>query len=433
MVKNYEHVLEGIIQGMSDGVIILSLDGKVQYTNPAAASILDIEPDDLNQQSMAMAFYEYEENDRFNQTILNVLYNPDQRHYDLVPYYTGSEFRQLNVMTSILNVDGTKSGIIMVICDITELASLKIRYTEQVTALLDSLVKSFSTAIDERSSYTANHTRNMVRIGTAFIDWLERSGETGGGLHFDEDKKKSFLMSVWLHDIGKLTIPLGVMDKATRLGDRLGNIEQRLDRIHLLDRIAVLDGSLDEEAYREREAQRECLLEDVYRINSTGFVGDDELKRVNEISELSYIEEDGSEHPVLTDEELRCLQIRKGTLTDDERSIMQSHADKTRRILENVEFPDAFADVPEWAARHHEMINGSGYPDNIKSDEIPPEVRLLTILDIFEALTAQDRPYKKPIPPERSFEILYSMADEGCIDKDILDLFKRSRAWESCN
>ena len=102
MVKNYEHVLEGIIQGMSDGVIILSLDGKVQYTNPAAASILDIEPDDLNQQSMAMAFYEYEENDRFNQTILNVLYNPDQRHYDLVPYYTGSEFRQLNVMTSIL-------------------------------------------------------------------------------------------------------------------------------------------------------------------------------------------------------------------------------------------------------------------------------------------------------------------------------------------
>jgi hypothetical protein len=221
------------------------------------------------------------------------------------------------------------------------------------------------------------------------------------------------------------------MDKATRLGDRLGDIEQRLDRIHLLDRIAVLDGSLDEEAYREREAQREWLLEDVYRINSTGFVGDDELKLLKQMSELSYTEEDGSEHPVLTDEELRCLQIRKGTLTDDERSIMQSHADKTRRILENVEFPDAFADVPKWASRHHEMINGSGYPDHIKNDEIPPEVRLLTILDIFEALTAQDRPYKKPIPPERSLEILYSMADEGCIDQDILALFERSRAWES--
>ncbi len=430
-VKNYEQILEGIIQGMSDGVIILGLDGKVQYTNPAAAALLDIDPEELNQHSMATAFYEYEENDRFNQTILNVLYDPDQRHYDLVPYYTGSEFRQLNVMTSILSVDGARSGIIMVISDITELASLRIRYTEQVTALLDSLVKSFSSAIDERSHYTANHTRNMVRIGTAFIDWLERSGENGAGLHFDEDRKKAFLMSVWLHDIGKLTIPLGVMDKATRLGNKLGVIEQRLDRIHLLDRVAMLDGSIDEETFREREAQREKILEDIRRINSDGFVGEDEMQSVHEMSELTYTEEDGSMRPVLTDEEISCLQIRKGTLTDEERSIMQSHADRTRRILENVEFPDAFADVPEWAARHHEMINGSGYPDHIRNGEIAPEVRLLTILDIFEALTAQDRPYKKPIPPERSLEILRSMADEGCIDKDILALFERSRAWEA--
>ena len=109
---------------------------------------------------------------------------------------------------------------------------------------------------------------------------------------------------------------------------------------------------------------------------------------------------------------------------------MQEHVIRTRRILEKVEFPDAYTDVPDWASMHHELINGSGYPDHKEGDEIPFEVRLLTILDIFEALTAKDRPYKKPFSAGKAFGILNNMADEGCIDKNILDMFEKSKAWE---
>jgi HD-GYP domain-containing protein (c-di-GMP phosphodiesterase class II) len=109
---------------------------------------------------------------------------------------------------------------------------------------------------------------------------------------------------------------------------------------------------------------------------------------------------------------------------------MQGHVIMTRRILENVEFPDKFAMVPEWAASHHELLNGKGYPDHKKGDEIPREVRILTILDIFEALTAKDRPYKKPLKTEKSLQILWSMVEEGAIDGELLALFEESRAWE---
>ena len=93
-------------------------------------------------------------------------------------------------------------------------------------------------------------------------------------------------------------------------------------------------------------------------------------------------------------------------------------------------FPGSYADIPAWAGAHHEQLNGRGYPDGLTAEEIPMEVRLLTILDVFEALTAKDRPYKKPFSPERALSILRSMADEGAVDGELLTLFERSGAWQ---
>ena len=218
-----------------------------------------------------------------------------------------------------------------------------IHYAVQISLLLDSLVKSLSTAVDERSSYTGSHTRHMVQIAEHFLDWLEK---TKNGWIFDSDRRKAFLMSVWLHDIGKLTIPLEVMDKATRLGSLLPELEERLRVIGLL-----------------------------------------------------------------------------------ERNIMESHAVKTKRILQDVKFPKIYEQVPVWASDHHEFLNGKGYPEHIAAENIPPEARLLTILDVFEALTAKDRPYKKPMPLRKALLVLDNMASCGQIDPDILSLFKKSRAW----
>ena len=142
------------------------------------------------------------------------------------------------------------------------------------------------------------------------------------------------------------------------------------------------------------------------------------------------LDENGKEQPLLTAGEMENLSIRKGTLNAREREIIQSHVVVTARILDQIQFPDEYGHVPIWASEHHELLSGRGYPDHLQGRQIPKEVRLLTILDIFEALTAKDRPYKKPMTVERALSILESMVSNGDLDGDILALFKGSRAWE---
>ena len=109
---------------------------------------------------------------------------------------------------------------------------------------------------------------------------------------------------------------------------------------------------------------------------------------------------------------------------------MESHVVMTSRILEQVSFPKAYSQVPQWAGSHHELLNGRGYPAHLSGAEIPEEVRLLTILDVFDALTARDRPYKPGMPVEKALSILHSMVNEGTMDGNILALFEESKAWE---
>ena len=302
------------------------------------------------------------------------------------------------------------------------------QYSAQISELLDSLVRALSKAIDERSHYTANHTRNMVSIGERFLDRLD---EIGHPFRFDEEKRKAFLMSVWLHDVGKLAIPLEVMDKATRLGGLLPELEERFRIIGLLDRIAKAEGRYTEEEFSTRTQEREKLLSAVRRINSAGFLPDEDRMLIEALAEKTYVDEEGNTCPWITELEKDCLLIKKGTLTTEERSVMESHVVITKRILSHVSFPKTYAQVPSWASAHHEFLNGEGYPLHRKMDAVPEEARLLTILDVFEALTAQDRPYKKPMPLEKALSILDEMADEGKIDAKILSLFKESKAWEA--
>ena len=126
----------------------------------------------------------------------------------------------------------------------------------------------------------------------------------------------------------------------------------------------------------------------------------------------TYQDETGQIQPWLTAEEITALSIRKGTLTQEERKTMENHAVMTAYLLAQVSFPKMYSQVPVWASAHHELLNGRGYPDHISGDAIPREVRLLTVLDIFDALTARDRPYKAGIPVEKAFMILKNMVQE---------------------
>ena len=161
-----------------------------------------------------------------------------------------------------------------------------------------------------------------------------------------------------------------------------------------------------------------------------GFLPDEDLDKVQELAAKTFTDEKGITRRLLTDDEITMLSIRKGTLTAQERNQMQGHAASTWNILSQVQFPDDYANVPTWAASHHELLNATGYTKGLAGNEIPREVRLLTILDIFEALTAKDRPYKPPIPLEKAWKILDSMVREGALDGEMLAEFRESGAWK---
>lgn len=317
--------------------------------------------------------------------------------------------------------------LITAIASLSAIGITNMQYAEQITVLLDSLIGALSKAIDERSPYNANHTRNMVRYGTAFLDYLERTGHPWA---FDPDKRRTFLMSVWLHDVGKLVVPLEVMDKESRLGAALPTVLERLRTIRLLTEIEHLRGGIDDAAAARTNEELDAAAALIERVNRAGFLPDDLLAQVDALAEKTYRDEHGEILPWITPEERTALSVRKGTLTAAERGVMESHVVVTGRILSQVSFPKEYAQVPAWAAAHHELLNGRGYPDHLTAEGIPPEVRLLTILDVFDALTARDRPYKPAMPLEKALSILHSMADEGGVDAEILDLFEKSKAWE---
>lgn len=301
------------------------------------------------------------------------------------------------------------------------------QYSDQIHKLLDSLVGALSTAIDQRTPYNANHTRNMARYGERFLDWLDR---TDHPWRFDTDRRRTFLLSVWLHDVGKMVVPLSVMDKDTRLGAAEKDVEHRFATMALLRRIALLEGRISPEAAEVEQAEMEQALELIRKVNRVGFLPDEDLAKIDELAKRTYRDVSGIEQPWITSDEHISLSVRKGSLTAAEREIMESHVVMTSRILEQVSFPKAYHQVPQWAGSHHELLNGRGYPTHISGDEIPDEVRLLTILDVFDALTARDRPYKPGMPVEKALSILHSMVNEGTMDGNILALFEESKAWE---
>lgn len=428
MNEHDELIQNSIFRDLSEGILMIGLDGRIQYFNQAAVDILEKKNEELLDNVFGAILINDEKNDEFIQTIVDAISDLSVPHYKLIQYNAPSGTKTIYVMSSFLKNNDKKIALLLILNDMTDFASMKKRYTDKLIALLDSLIQAFSVAIDERSHYSANHTKNMVRIGERFLEWLDR---TEHDWQFDDQKKHAFLMSVWLHDVGKLSVPLEVMDKATRLGARLEKIEERFRYMHFLDRIAMLEGKITHEEWEQREEQRNGWLSAIRRINLSSFLSDDDLALIEKLSQQYYTEEDGTEEPVLTQDELTCLAIKKGTLTDEERKVMQSHVSVTARILDKIDFPDDYLVVRDWASSHHEMLNGNGYPEHRRGNEIAKESRLLTILDIYEALTAKDRPYKKPIPPDRALQILHSMADEGSLDKDILELFERSEAWKA--
>lgn len=208
-------------------------------------------------------------------------------------------------------------------------------------------------------------------------------------------------------------------------------IAHRMEVIRLLAEIDRLAGRITEAEKQERTDGTLEAWKLVEEIDSAGFVRDEQLERLKNLYGRTYRDEQGTVRSWLEPEEYAMLSIRRGTLSEEERGIMEEHVAVTDRLLSQICFPEKLSHVREWAAAHHELLNGTGYPEHRKGDEIPYEVRMITILDIFDSLVADDRPYKRAMPVDRALAILREMAgQEGKLDPELTELFVKSRCWE---
>ena len=343
----------------------------------------------------------------------------------------------INAMDADGNVRAFRDDMVLVLESVASQAAITIqnvRYMNDIKGLFDSFVKVMSSAIDERTPYNANHSRRMAECGAAFIDHLNAiAEEAGGSARFTAEQKEEFVMSVWLHDVGKLVTPLEVMNKASRLlPEQSLEIRHRMREILLTGLAEKEAGRITEGQYEDLKGRTEAAAQLIRKADTAGFVTDDMLEKLNELAAEIYTDIDGNTQPWLTPDELAMLSIRKGTLSESERAVMEEHVKVTDRLLSQIRFSPELSHVRQWAASHHEFLDGSGYPRHIGGGEIPYEVRIITILDIFDALVADDRPYKPGLPVEKALGILTSMAEkEGKLDPVLTRQFIDSRCWEA--
>ncbi len=342
----------------------------------------------------------------------------------------------INALDEAGNVCAFSEEMALVLESVASQAAVTIqnvRYIREIRELFRSFVRVMSAAIDERSPYNANHSRRMAECGGRFIDFLNAQADAEGRERpFSPARREELLMSILLHDIGKLTTPLEVMDKAERLSPlQQAEIRHRLEAIRLQGKIDCLEGRISRETLDALEAETRETERTIGQMGTAGYLSDGQLSWLAAVRERTYLDENGQERPWLTEEEYAMLSIRKGTLSPEERKVMENHVVVTDKLLSQIKFPAELSHVRPWAAAHHELLNGSGYPGHLTGEAIPTEVRILTILDIFDALVADDRPYKPGMPVEKALSILESMAKrEGKLDPYLTDRFLASRCWE---
>ena len=314
---------------------------------------------------------------------------------------------------------------------------------QQLAELFESLINLINLAIDEKSPHTGGHCQRVPELTMLIAEAIHNAdqGPLAGFRMTDKDRYELKIAGL-LHDCGKVTTPVHVVDKATKLqsiNDRIGLIDTRFELIRRDARIACLEaiaaGQDGAVARTGLDAMLARIQDDqafLHRANiGAEAMRPEDQQRVTTISEAyRWQSADGPAQPLLTDDEIENLTIRGGTLTAGERAIINHHIVATIRMLEALPWPTHLKNVPEYAGGHHERMDGKGYPRGLTREQMSVQARVMGIADIFEALTAKDRPYKKPMALSESLAIMARFSAGGHIDPDIFDVFMRSRVWQ---
>ena len=312
---------------------------------------------------------------------------------------------------------------------------------QELKELLDAFIKVLAQAIDAKSPHTSAHCQRVPVITEMLAQAACEDNSDFADFSLDEDGWYELHVAAWLHDCGKLATPDSVLDKSTKLHtlhDRIDEVASRFAALRgeiqfRYEKACLLDPA-DEPASRERmEAEISQLKEDLAfleRINRGGeAMAEADQQRVRDIAARRWTDAWGQKKPLLTDDEVYNLCIPRGTLTPEERQIINGHMDVTLDMLGSLPFPPKLRQVPEYAGGHHEKMDGTGFPLGLTRDQMSIPARIMAIADVFEALTAKERPYKTPLKLSEALAIMQRMRDNDHLDPDLYRLFIRSGVW----
>jgi HD-GYP domain-containing protein (c-di-GMP phosphodiesterase class II) len=320
---------------------------------------------------------------------------------------------------------------------------------DEIRGMFDGFVDAAVIAIESRDPTTSGHSR---RVATMSVDLAQKIDALASGpfadVRFSSEQLQQIEYAGVLHDFGKVGVREKVLVKAKKLYEedrraialRFAYIKKALESEHAERklRVAVQLGKADLPArFAEIDAELGRRMDEVdeiwsfvNRVNEPTVLDQGGFERLVEIARLTYMAPDGELHPYLERDEVAALQVRRGSLTDIERVEIESHVVHTAKFLREIPWGRRFADVPRIAGAHHEYLNGTGYPRRLGAPEIPIESRIMTIADIFDALTASDRPYKKAVPIDRALGIIGSEVQAGKCDPDLFRVFVEGEVYK---
>jgi HD-GYP domain-containing protein (c-di-GMP phosphodiesterase class II) len=310
---------------------------------------------------------------------------------------------------------------------------------EEITSLFEGFVKASVVAIESRDPTTGGHSERVAKLTLGLADSVERSG-TGplGRLVFDPNQRMEIRYAALLHDFGKVGVREDVLVKANKLYPaQLSLLKQRFEyaekawEAETLRRVlALIRSGADVAMIQAEEAKllsRRAELDRDWGViesaNRPTVLSGGSFEALTEMQTRTYPAPDGSWQPLLTEQEAALLSIPRGSLSSQERAEIEAHVSHTFRFLSQIPWSRSLERVPEIAHGHHEKLSGQGYPLGLKADAICLEARMMSVADIYDALTASDRPYKKAVPHDNAVRILQEEVERGALDGDLVRLF----------
>jgi HD-GYP domain-containing protein (c-di-GMP phosphodiesterase class II) len=315
----------------------------------------------------------------------------------------------------------------------------------EINRMLEGFVRASVEAIEQRDPTTSGHSRRVADLTVGLARVVER--ETTGpfrDVRWSPDELRELEYASLLHDFGKIGVREEVLTKPKKLYSyQLEIISLRFDcalrnletetlrrKVMLLERGAPASelAQLDERMHLRR-VELESAYSAILAANEPTILSGGDFAQVEAIARETFTDAQGQERPLITPMELRSLSVARGTLTSTELDEIRSHVIHTFEFLSQIPWGKQFRRVAHIAGAHHERLNGTGYPNRLRSEEIPLQSKMMSISDIFDALTAADRPYKKSVPVERAIDILRLEVRDQHVDGDLVDLFVAAKVW----